>query len=35
MSKLDYEILKPILIYKYEKETMHKQDDIYEMMQVD
>lgn len=32
-SKLDYEILRPFLIYKYEKETMHLQDDIYELMQ--
>lgn len=32
-SKLDYEVLRPLLIYKYEKETMHLQDDIYELLQ--
>ena len=32
LSKLDYEILRPLLIYKYEKEEMHRQDDLHEMM---
>lgn len=26
--KLDYEILKPLLIYKYQYDEMHKQDDL-------
>lgn len=34
-SKLDYEILKPLLIYKYEREEMHRQDDLHEMMEAD
>jgi hypothetical protein len=34
-SKLDYEILRPILIYKYEREEMHRQDEIHEMMEKD
>jgi len=33
--KLDYEILKPLLIYKYEYEEMHKQDDYVEFMMSD
>lgn len=31
-SKLDYEILRPILIYKYDKEKMHREDDIHELI---
>lgn len=34
-SKLDYEILRPLLIYKYEREEMHRQDDLHEMMVAD
>jgi hypothetical protein len=34
-SKLDYEILRPLLIYKYEREEMHRQDDFLEMMMSD
>ena len=34
-SKLDYEILRPMLIYKYEREEMHRQDDLLEMMMSD
>ena len=34
-SKLDYEILRPLLIYKYEREEMHRQDDLVEMMMSD
>lgn len=34
-SKLDYEILRPILIYKYEKEKMHREDELQEMIQND
>jgi hypothetical protein len=31
-SKLDYEILRPLFIYKYERDEMHRQDDLIEMM---
>jgi len=31
-SKLDYEILRPLLIYKYEREEMHRQDEYIDMM---
>jgi hypothetical protein len=34
-SKLDYEILRPLLIYKYERDEMHRQDDLHEMMEAD
>lgn len=34
-SKLDYEILRPLLIYKYEREEMHRQDDLMELMMSD
>ena len=34
-KKLDYEILRPLLIYKYEREEMHRQDDFIEMMMSD
>ena len=34
-SKLDYEILKPMLIYKYDREEMHRQDDFLEMIDQD
>ena len=32
VKKLDYEILRPLLIYKYDREEMHKQDEVVEMM---
>ena len=35
LKKLDYEILKPMLIYKYQHEEMHRQDDYIDMMQSD
>lgn len=31
-KKFDYEIMRPILIYNYDREVMHKQDDYVEMM---
>ena len=34
-KKLDYEILRPLLIYRYEREEMHRQDDFIEMMMSD
>lgn len=34
-SKLDYEILRPLLIYKYEREEMHRQDELHELMEND
>jgi len=34
-EKLDYEILKPLLIYKYQREEMHRQDDFVELMMSD
>ena len=33
--KLDYEILKPLLIYKYDAEEMHRQDDYIELIMSD
>ena len=35
LSKLDYEILRPLLIYKYNKEEMHRQDEFVDMMKND
>lgn len=35
LAKLDYEILRPLLIYKYNKEEMHRQDEFVDMMQND
>jgi len=32
IKKLDYEIIRPLLIYNYDRELMHKQDDYVEMM---
>lgn len=32
MKKFDYEIMRPLLIYKYDREEMHKQDEVVEMM---
>ena len=29
---MDYEILRPLLIYKYQREEMHRQDEFVEMM---
>ena len=34
-KKLDYEILRPLLIFRYEREEMHRQDDFIEMMMSD
>ena len=34
-SKLDYEILRPLLIYKYEREEMHRQDEFIDMIMSD
>lgn len=34
-AKLDYEILRPILIYNYEKERMHLQDEAMELLMQD
>lgn len=31
-KKLDYEIIRPLLIHNYDREVMHKQDDYVEMM---
>lgn len=33
--KLDYEILKPLLIYKFDAEEMHRQDDFVEIIMSD
>ena len=33
--KLDYEILKPLLIYKFNAEEMHRQDDYIELIMSD
>ena len=33
--KLDFEILKPLLIYKYDAEEMNRQDDYVEMIMSD
>jgi hypothetical protein len=32
MKKLDYEILRPLLIFEYSREKMHTQDDHVEMI---
>ena len=34
-KKLDYEIIRPLLIFRYEREEMHRQDDFIEMMMSD
>ena len=34
-AKLDYEIFRPLLIYKYDKEEMHLQDEALEALQND
>lgn len=34
-KKLDYEILRPLLIFKYEREEMHRQDDFIDMIMGD
>jgi len=31
-AKLDYEILRPLLIYKYEREEMHRQDEYIDLI---
>lgn len=31
-AKLDYEILRPLLIYNYERDEMHRQDDYIELL---
>jgi hypothetical protein len=31
-KKLDYEILRPLLIHNYVREVMHRQDDYVEMI---
>lgn len=31
-AKLDYEILRPLLIYKYDREEMHRQDQFIDIM---
>jgi hypothetical protein len=31
-KKLDYEILRPLLIHNYTREVMHRQDDFVEMV---
>ena len=33
--KLDFEILKPLLIYKYDRQKMHQEDDFVEYMMND
>jgi hypothetical protein len=33
--KLDFEILKPLLIYKFDIEEMHRQDDYVEIIMSD
>jgi hypothetical protein len=33
--KLDYEILKPLLIYKYDAEKMHREDEYIELIMSD
>lgn len=32
MKKFDYEIMRPLLIHKYDRDEMHKQDEVVEMM---
>ena len=32
LKKLDYDILRPLLIKDYVREEMHRQDDFIEMM---
>ena len=34
-KKLDYEILRPLLIFRYEREEMHRQDDFIDMIMGD
>jgi len=34
-KKLDYEILRPILIYKYDRDVMHREDDFVEYLMND
>lgn len=34
-AKLDYEILRPLLIYNYQREEMHRQDDLLELIRKD
>ena len=31
-AKLDYEILRPLLIYRYDREEMHRQDEFIDLM---
>lgn len=31
-AKLDAEIIRPLLIYKYQREEMHRQDDLHELV---
>lgn len=35
LGKLDYEILRPLLIYKYEREEMHRQDEYIDIIMRD